>query len=204
MIGIYKITSPTGRIYIGQSVNIKRRWSQYLKCDDKFNKSVSYSVKLFRSFLKYGAINHTYEVIEHCLVDSLNDRERYWQDFYNAASPKNLNCILTDTKTKKRECRPMSDERKEDISRVHKGKVYSEETRAKIRAARSKQVITKEHRQAISDNSGSAREVLNVITGVIYPSAKKAALAHGVKPNTLVGNLIGKAVGKLPLIYITK
>lgn len=25
MIGIYKITSPTGRIYIGQSVNIKKK-----------------------------------------------------------------------------------------------------------------------------------------------------------------------------------
>lgn len=32
MIGIYKITSPTGRIYIGQSVNIERITGVDRKC----------------------------------------------------------------------------------------------------------------------------------------------------------------------------
>lgn len=27
--GIYKITSPSGKIYIGQSIDIKRRWLDY-------------------------------------------------------------------------------------------------------------------------------------------------------------------------------
>jgi hypothetical protein len=30
-IGIYKITSPTKRVYIGQSVNIERRFNTYEK-----------------------------------------------------------------------------------------------------------------------------------------------------------------------------
>ena len=30
MIGIYKITSPTNRVYIGQSVNIKKRFRSYI------------------------------------------------------------------------------------------------------------------------------------------------------------------------------
>ena len=29
MIGIYKITSPNNRIYIGKSINIGRRWEEY-------------------------------------------------------------------------------------------------------------------------------------------------------------------------------
>lgn len=31
MIGIYKITSPSGKVYIGQSVNIKERFKSHLK-----------------------------------------------------------------------------------------------------------------------------------------------------------------------------
>lgn len=30
-IGIYKITSPSNKIYIGQSTNITRRWDEYRK-----------------------------------------------------------------------------------------------------------------------------------------------------------------------------
>lgn len=29
MIGIYKITSPSNRIYIGQSIDIEARWKSY-------------------------------------------------------------------------------------------------------------------------------------------------------------------------------
>ena len=35
MIGIYKITSPTGKIYIGQSINLKRRFRDYKKLTNK-------------------------------------------------------------------------------------------------------------------------------------------------------------------------
>ena len=31
MIGIYKITSPIGRIYIGQSIDVERRFKNYYK-----------------------------------------------------------------------------------------------------------------------------------------------------------------------------
>jgi hypothetical protein len=59
MVGIYKITSPSGKIYIGQSVEIKRRFNSYKRMYVK-NKGV---VKLYRSFLKYGADNHIFEVV---------------------------------------------------------------------------------------------------------------------------------------------
>ena len=28
-IGIYKITNPKGKVYIGQSININKRWNAY-------------------------------------------------------------------------------------------------------------------------------------------------------------------------------
>jgi len=54
MIGIYKITNPNGRIYIGQSVNIERRMRSYVNV----SKQVSSSVKLYRSLKKHTFDNH--------------------------------------------------------------------------------------------------------------------------------------------------
>jgi group I intron endonuclease len=91
MIGIYKITSPNKRIYIGQSVDIKKRWKQH-----KYNKL---DTILHRSFNKYGFNNHIFEVIEQCNIELLNERERYWQDFYNVLE-NGLNSKLTKTDDK--------------------------------------------------------------------------------------------------------
>ena len=56
MIGIYKITSPTNKVYIGSSNNIFNRWCSYknLKCLTQ--------TKLYRSFLKHGVDNHVFEI----------------------------------------------------------------------------------------------------------------------------------------------
>ncbi len=89
MIGIYKITSPSGRIYIGQSVECETRWKQYIHTGVR-------QTKLYRSFEKHGKDLHTFEVIEECSVEDLNTRERYWQDFYNVLE-EGLNCRLTAT-----------------------------------------------------------------------------------------------------------
>tara|TARA_R110000868_G_scaffold406567_1_gene687120 strand:- start:479 stop:931 length:453 start_codon:yes stop_codon:yes gene_type:complete len=92
MIGIYKITSPSGKIYIGQSVNIKRRIEQH-----KYSKLIT---PLCRSFNKYGFENHKIETIEQCDVKLLNERERYWQDYFDATGAFGLNCILTKSNDK--------------------------------------------------------------------------------------------------------
>jgi group I intron endonuclease len=198
VIGIYKITSPSNRIYIGQSINIDRRFSQYRRLDN----SVRTSPKLFRSLKKYGYEKHIFEVIETCDVDVINERERYWQEFYDANSPNNLNCLLTSTLEKKQTGLKLSEDHKKQISKVHKGKVYSEETRQKIRLARAKQVITQEHKDKISLNSGSARLVLNTSNGIYYRSAKEAAESINMKSNSLVCRLIGKIKNNTNLVYV--
>lgn len=88
MIGIYKITSPTNRIYIGQSIDTEKRFKDYgrLKCKGQS--------RLYNSLKKYGVKNHKFEVIEECAVEKLNERERYWQDYYDVISKKGLNCTL--------------------------------------------------------------------------------------------------------------
>lgn len=92
MIGVYKITSPTGRVYIGSSVNIEHRFCFYknLLC-----KSQS---KLYRSFKKYGVENHKFEIVEECTLDNLRERELYYGNLYEVLdSKKGLNCRLPKT-----------------------------------------------------------------------------------------------------------
>jgi group I intron endonuclease len=94
MVGIYKITNPKGRVYIGQSILIESRWNSYksLNCENQ--------VRLFRSLQKYGISEHIFEVVEECAFEELNIKERHWQDFYNVLGEKGLNCKLTGTADK--------------------------------------------------------------------------------------------------------
>lgn len=92
--GIYKITSPTGRVYIGQSVDIKNRLRVY-----KSGHGYQFQPKLRRSCLKYGFDNHKFEIIEEVEAELLNDRERYWQDRYDVIN-SGLNCFLTKSSDK--------------------------------------------------------------------------------------------------------
>ena len=82
MIGIYKITSPSNKVYVGQSTNIEKRWSGY----STNKKKMKEQTKLFNSFRKYGVDNHKFEIIEECNKDKLNDKEVYWIEFYNSVN----------------------------------------------------------------------------------------------------------------------
>ncbi len=76
IIGIYKITSPSGKVYIGQSTNIHKRWLKYKQtnCHKQY--------KIYRSLIKYGPENHVFEIIEECSVDNLKECEIYWKQYY--------------------------------------------------------------------------------------------------------------------------
>ena len=56
--GIYKIVSPDGSVYIGQSVDMEKRFAQHRR-----NRSKDYS-KLKSSFNYYGPYNHRFEILE--------------------------------------------------------------------------------------------------------------------------------------------
>lgn len=82
MIGIYKITNTiNNKVYIGQSVNITARWTKH-KNDSKKEEFSHYP--LYRSFNKYGVDNFTFEVVEECSVDYLDEKEKYWIKYYNS------------------------------------------------------------------------------------------------------------------------
>ena len=74
--GIYKITNPNGKVYIGQSIDIDKRWNKYKV------KNCKPQIRLYNSLNKYGWENHYKDIIEECDIDELNEREVYWKQHY--------------------------------------------------------------------------------------------------------------------------
>lgn len=69
MTGIYKITNPAGKVYVGQSRDIEKRFKQHkFKSTNKF---------LRESILTYGTENHKFEILEECGVNELIEKERF-------------------------------------------------------------------------------------------------------------------------------
>lgn len=85
--GIYKITSPTEKIYIGQSKDVEYRLNRYreLRC--------SAQVLLYNSFLKHGVDNHKFEIIEQgdFTRDELNSLEKKYIIEFNSFRGNNIN-----------------------------------------------------------------------------------------------------------------
>lgn len=84
MTGIYKIESPTGKIYIGQSVDIAKRWLLYKGIKDDKKQPL-----LERSLIKHGYDKHKLTVIHELPFDVskevLTEYERIYMDAYREA-----------------------------------------------------------------------------------------------------------------------
>lgn len=139
--GIYKITSPSGKVYIGEAINIHKRWRHYkgLHCKRQPH--------IYNSLLKYGVENHVFEIVEECEINMLKCRERYWQESYDVLGEMGLNCQYTECGELKQ---VHTQETKNKISKANKGKVISEETKQKMRN-RPPIIFTEEHRRKISE-----------------------------------------------------
>lgn len=80
--GIYKITNiNTGECYIGQSADLRNRIRDHVKAGLGIDSS---SNKFYTEMKKIGPENFTYEIIEECERSLLNERERYWIEFYES------------------------------------------------------------------------------------------------------------------------
>ena len=172
-VGVYKITSPSNKVYIGQSVHIERRFNEYKKQFKNCKQS-----RLVKSFFKYGIDNHIFEIIAECSIEDLNNLERHYQDLYNAIDTNGLNCRLTTSEDKsgiisKETRKKMSDKKR---GKPFHGKPYdkkgeehwaygtsrTEETRQKMSYAKKNKI------------SNSSQIVINIENGFYYQSIKLA------------------------------
>ncbi len=76
---IYKITNLiNGKCYIGQSSDVKRRFSEH-----KAKGYGQYNSKLYYAFDKYGIENFNFEIIEKD-IENYNEREKYWIRYFDS------------------------------------------------------------------------------------------------------------------------
>ena len=86
-IGIYKIENlQNHKKYIGQSIHIEKRWQEHcqLSADSVIAKVIQ----------KYGKTNFSFQILEECSEDELDERELYYITKYNTIVPNGYN--LTD------------------------------------------------------------------------------------------------------------
>lgn len=115
MIGIYKVTSPSKRVYIGQSVEIEKRFTAYKRLECKKQ------IRLYSSLLKYGFEKHKFEIVIECGITELNELERYYQDLFECVGIRGLNCRLTMSSDRNGS---LSYETKRKLSEANKGKTH--------------------------------------------------------------------------------
>jgi len=163
IIGIYKITSPTKKIYIGQSSNIYLRWNKYMRedCADQ--------PRILRSLKKYGPQNHIFEIIEECSLEQLNEREIHWGIFYKVLEEKGLNCRLGNGSG------ACSEETKLKMSKSRLGQKRTQNTKNKM----SKSHLGKQYKlgykltQEIKDKiSSKSTRILCIETNKIFKNIK--------------------------------
>lgn len=162
MIAVYKITNILGEVYIGSSKQVYKRIRHYKNLNCKAQ------TKLYKSLLKFGWYNHTFEIIEQCSELDLRIKERYWQEYYNVLE-NGLNSQYTKTPSKK--------------------SVFSLETRVKMsnslkgKPAKNKGIpLTKEQIKKRTDKQACV--YLNTNTYVYY-SFKELMKLYNKKPTTL-------------------
>lgn len=84
MIGIYKITNQIeGKSYIGKSVDIEDRWMRHKSRAFQKNDK-QYNCYLYRSIRKYQLCNFTFEVVEECSIEDLDNKEIFYIDLYDS------------------------------------------------------------------------------------------------------------------------
>ena len=139
MIGIYKITTPSNYVYIGQSMNIKKRWNDHKWPNKKAVSLISRSVK------KHGYKNHSFEMVHELPSDIdkkiLSVYESFYMNAYREAGFKVIN--IADARGSNFGYVPSEKTRKEHSERL-KGKpsklkgrsTQTNESKAKIRAKR--------------------------------------------------------------------
>lgn len=150
---IYKLTSPTDRIYIGKSSNLNERIKnyKYLKCKGQ--------PIIYNSLMKYGFSAHTFDIIyegENTL-EEINELEIYFIGLFNSFHGNNENGMNLTLGGDGGFGVVFSDERKKKIIEANKRRNYkkhTEETKELMSESRKKTGITPAIQKAIEDSKG--------------------------------------------------
>lgn len=81
--GIYKITNKENKLcYIGQAKKIRERWREHMKCGLGIDTPANN--KLYQAMKKEGIDNFTFEMLEECTIENLDEKEAFYINLYNS------------------------------------------------------------------------------------------------------------------------
>lgn len=81
--GIYKITNQlTKECYIGQAVDIASRWKDHAKAG--LGIDTPQRNKLYKAIMEYGIQNFSWEILEECSRENLDEKEKFYIDLYQS------------------------------------------------------------------------------------------------------------------------
>lgn len=179
MKGIYKITNLiNGKVYIGQSIDIKRRWHE-----EKYKKKNN--LHLYRSFKKYGLENFSFDVLEEC--DNLDEREIYWIAYYDS---NNRNKGYNQTSGGNGIGTTLSEELKQKIRESVSGEKNG--FYGKKHTEKTKKILSEKAKLKTYDKNPKARKLINITTGEIFTTIKEAVEKYNVCYSTMMYHLNGK------------
>jgi group I intron endonuclease len=140
--GIYKIENTiNGKVYIGQSVDVRNRLSAHKR---KLKKGTHDNLYLQRAWGKCGSANFTFTIIDECLPNELDEKEIFYIKEYEKFEIYNL----TNGGDGRRGYK-LSEETKKRIGLGNKNKFVSEETRRKLSQAKMGKKLSEEHREKL-------------------------------------------------------
>lgn len=81
--GIYKITNViTNECYIGQALDINKRFKEHCKCG--LGIDTPPGNKLYKAISEYGLQNFSFEILEECKKEELNEKEKFYINLYDS------------------------------------------------------------------------------------------------------------------------
>jgi group I intron endonuclease len=191
MIGIYKITNrKNGKIYIGQSINIKKRFQEHKNCKE--------NRPLYKAFKKYGINNFDFEVICECEKKDLDKLEKqYIRKYKSNISGIGYNLTKGGTNIfaiqKKLNDMPKEDFKKwhKKIGAKHKGKIVSQEQKEKISKTLKEYFKDENNRKRLSEQrkgktlSSSTRLKMSMVQQESMKQYAKKVLQYDLNNNLI-------------------
>jgi group I intron endonuclease len=115
---IYLIVSPTQKIYVGQTIDFRRRMNAY-----KNTEKIKHQKALKNSLLKYGFDNHKIEILCTYKKCELNNWEKFYIKFFDCFNTDwGLNSTSGGDSPERKKGEALSEDWKQKISQSNKGK----------------------------------------------------------------------------------
>lgn len=156
---IYKITSPSGKIYIGQTWNwsVRENFYRTLNCKTQTG--------IYNSLLKYGYSSHNVKIVcelpKDISQEALDRYELIYWEFYKDCNIKLLNC-----------------------REPGRGGKFSEESKLKLSEALKGRKLSEEHRKKVTEKNKSSEERekrRNTLKGHIISEETRKKISDRIK-----------------------